>query len=125
MGIAVEVFSSQAKAFVRNLNDVQLVNFTKAISLQMLRGVVFKTRVKTGRARGGWMLDVDVPPAGEIGIDPTGEAAVARGAARLNGLRPFSIVYLGNNVPYILKLNDDLGDKMIERTIAEVNSIFP
>jgi len=122
-------FNKQVQAFSKTLDDVEYPRFVKAVSLQILRGVVLKTRVDTGRARGNWQLAIGTPPSGEVAADPTGSSAIARGSAALANYSRLRNVFIANNVPYISFLNNGndkfAGDKMIERTLVEVGAIFP
>ena len=114
----VDIFSSK-------LVPAEVRRFTANTALAVLNGVVMTTRVKTGRARGNWQLGIGSNPSGETGrTDKEGAATLLDGAAKLKTLLPFVPVFITNNVPYILILNDKLGDKMIERTLAQVRVAF-
>jgi len=126
---AVRRFQRQVDRFARSLPSELFPRFIRAVTLEVLRGVVLKTRVDTGRARGNWQVSIGSPPTGETAPDKTGGRAISQGMTSLANYRGFESVYVGNNVPYIRFLNDGTerfrGDKMVERTLAEVETIFP
>lgn len=81
----------------------------RAVTLGMLRDVAIETPVDTGRARGNWQVGRDTIPGSELDdTDPSPQAAgvVARENATVAQIKPFSISYVANNVPYIGALND-------------------
>lgn len=80
---------------------------TRALSLHALTGLVMRTPVDTGRARGNWQVSIASPRDGETGVlDKGGAQAVAQGAGVIAGQRGFQQVVIQNNVPYIERLND-------------------
>jgi len=93
---------------------------TKKIALEVLRGVVMLTPVDTGRARGNWQTEIGVIPEGER----QSQNPVQDGTAILATLQPFQTVYLANNVPYILYLEQGTEKMapraMVARTVARL-----
>lgn len=122
-------FNRQLDRFAKSIPAALVPRLTSAVSLAVLRGVVLKTRVKTGRARGGWQLGVgSEPTTSPLVLDKEGSQTINKAAGRLRAgvaAEPYAKVFITNNVVYILVLNDKLGDKMIERTLAEVAVAFP
>jgi hypothetical protein len=127
--LSARQFDQQLTRFAASIPAVLVPRLTTAVSLACIRGFVFLTRVKTGRARGGWQLGIgSEPTASELPLDKNGGSTVDRAAGRLRAgatAQPFAPVFITNNVVYILILNDKLGDKMIERTLAQVAVAFP
>lgn len=81
---------------------------TRAVALHVLTGVVMRTPVDTGRARGNWNTAIG-GPSGRVDMnarDPAGAGSVARGAAVIATHREFQQIVLDNNLPYIGRLND-------------------
>lgn len=81
----------------------------RAITLGMLRDVAIETPVDKGRARGNWQVGRDRVPTAEVDdVDKSARAAgvVSREASEVARIKPFSISFVANNVPYIGALND-------------------
>jgi hypothetical protein len=111
--------------------------FQKRLGVKAITGLVTKTRVRTGRARGGWQVGIDSTTEAETGrLDPSGAATIAEGVARLQQLTTVSVraifggsysaVHFFNNVPYITFLEDgsptNTPDKMVALTVQELIS---
>lgn len=107
----------------------------RKVALQGLSGVVKKTRVDTGRARGNWFVDINE----QLRSDPTddkdkstdGAKTVSRGSAvidRYDTYRGFPDVIIYNNVEYILPLEFGHGtfpgDHMVTLTLTELQAQF-
>lgn len=125
----------------QNLTNEQHVALLKKVAFQVLTGVVEKTPVDTGRARGNWQVAVNTG-AGTAEIerlDPSGDAeasltagtsvALGDGFAALSDVEPFSTVVIYNNVEYIVALEHGHSQRqapqgMVGLTIAEVEAQF-
>lgn len=99
------------------------------IGLQGLRGLVLKTPVDTGRARGNWQASSGAPATGEITrTDKAGGSVISAEQASILTAEPYSVIYLTNNVPYILKLEDGSSQQapqgMVAVTLAELEAQF-
>lgn len=81
-------------------------------ALEALRRVVKRTPVLKGRARANWQLTIGEPAEGELDqLDPSGATTIAAGTATIQALaqaapKSFPIVWLTNNVPHILTLEE-------------------
>jgi hypothetical protein len=134
----------QFKVQLRNFDKLtkeQTAALIKKVAFQVLKGVVEKTPVDTGRARGNWQVAVDTG-AGTAAIgrtDQSGDAeanltegtsvAIGDGFAALTRVGPFSTVVIFNNVEYIVALEHGHSQRqaprgMVALTIAEVQSQF-
>lgn len=81
----------------------------RAATLDLLREVATETPVDTGRARANWQVGRKRPPTGETDDTDTSSGAsstVSRESEEIARIRPFSISYVANNLPYIGSLND-------------------
>lgn len=130
MAAGLTRFNAEVSEFVRRIPLKDLVAFHKKIALEVLRRVVLRTPVDTGRARGNWQTSIGMPAEGEIGTtDPTGASALAQGQAVLAALPPFSVVYINNGVPYIEALEGGWSRQapagMVAITLAEMIAMFP
>lgn len=88
----------------------QVDQVTRKVCLDLLSAVVVGrpvgvgTPVDTGRARGGWQVEIGKAPAGEGPPDKQGGATIAAGSAQIGRVVGGDIIYIVNNVPYIEKL---------------------
>jgi hypothetical protein len=98
----------------------------KRITLDLLRRVVFRTPVDTGRAMGNWQVGRTATDS-EVqnwGSDPNVEGALA--LSRIT--KPFGVISIFNNVGYILPLENGSSKKsprgMVKVSVAEVEAQF-
>lgn len=131
-------FNLSVRDFLERLPAKLVVRAHKKIALEGLRGVVEKTPVDTGRARGNWQLSVGESPEGETGLldgstrdlagDEGSSAAVTRGLAKIAGLQPYATIFIGNNVPYIVPLEEGHSKQaprgMVGLTLAELEAHY-
>lgn len=90
--------------------EIDVTTIQRKIALDLLRGCVMKTPVDTGRARGNWQITISgAPPTAELGQsasaggskDKGGGHTVSKGGKKINAAKPYGIIWLTNNVPYI------------------------
>lgn len=85
----------------------------RKIALEVFVGVVRRTPVDTGRARGSWNLDInqvnkgtgEFDPAAAIGAPPS-PARMGQVVAKLATVGWGDEIYISNNLPYIKPLED-------------------
>ena len=100
------------------------------VALDILRGLVLKTPVDTGRARGNWSVAVAAPDVAEYPQDPAGSATIARGSAVISGydISTFKPLWFSNNLPYIERLEGGYSTQapqgMAALTIAEISAKY-
>ena len=121
----IKQFNAQMDAFFKTLVPAQVALFIAKISFELLTRLVEKTPVDLGRAEGAWQLTVDeVTDAEVLGGDVLGDAA-----SKLGAITPNSVVYLSNNVPYIIYLERGSSKQapqgMIGPSINEIRQVFP
>jgi hypothetical protein len=79
---------------------LKLENVIKATCMQLTEGIVMRTPVLTGRARGNWIATINYPSAyAVLDEDPEGANTIAK-ASGTAGDAPGNVFYLVNNVPY-------------------------
>ncbi|HET6416469.1 MAG TPA: hypothetical protein VFG22_09250 [Polyangiales bacterium] len=121
-------FNRAVADFADSIGPTMLVPFHKKLHLQGLRGIVQKTPVDTGRARGNWQSSRDIEPVGELGIRSGGDA-VSEGVTVTRTLAPYTVSYITNNLPYIEFLEAGGSDQtpagMVSVTITELETQFP
>lgn len=112
-------FQKDLAFFTDELLPEQVLTFTKALSMHILRGVIHKTPVGNpsrwkrrapkgyvgGHARLNWQVTLDMPAENVVdGQDESGMTAEMGGLLSLSSARAFQRVWIVNNVPYILVL---------------------
>lgn len=133
---AIRRFNKELNFFGKTLMPEALTTLVKAIAFEIFARVIFKTPVDTGRARGNWQISIGQPILSVLGLDSAQDNAFAgfgeegqAAASVLQNLNPFDVVFISNNVPYILFLEDGTSDQapfgMIAETFEEVIQIFP
>jgi len=102
---------------------------TQKIGLQALRGVVLKTPVDTGRARGNWNVTFGNPSTRvSENRDKPGDNTINKGSGKISRVEPFGRIYISNNLPYILPLENGWSTQaptgMVSTTVTEIESQF-
>jgi hypothetical protein len=99
----------------------ELTTRQKALSFLAFKGIIGNTPVKKGRLRGGWTMQVAVPD--ERVPPPVGKNAKLPPPApgSLAGLKAFDVVYINNQLPYAVAIEDGHGGRppgvMVEHTL--------
>ena len=106
-----------------------------AVPDQILRKVVFditreivqKTPVDTGHARSNWFWGVQVVSDEDATLSKSGAPSLTRAASFASTVRSGGVVYLTNNLPYILPLefgsSQQAPSGMVRITVARWQSI--
>lgn len=121
----VAQFNAIVAKTVKELPPKAVSRAQRMLAMKVLRGILSKSLVRTGRSRGAWLVAVGAPATGE----PTGTGFRSPGqvqsiaSAVLAQLPPYSVVWLSNNVNYISHLEYGTDRMppvaMVARTIAE------
>lgn len=114
----------------RRIPTSALVAFHKKVALEAFTRIVVRTPVDTGTLRNNWQISVSVPKGGTKGKPrkPPGAAeATAEALKALKDLPPFSVVWLTNNLPYAVPIEDGHSKRqapqgMVGITIAELQA---
>lgn len=123
-------------SFARTLVPQAALTLQKKVALQMLTGVVDLNPVLTGLSRFNWQVSInstiDTPLAGPSvqKVQMQGFDVVAREEPVIAGLsQPFQVIYLQNNIYYIVDLEDGSSKKapagMVQITLERVRQQFP
>jgi len=132
-------FTADLEAFAKQIG-VELGTVVKKTTLDLLGKIVARTPVKTGRARGSWIVSLDT--SSETSLPPgdypayhesssAANAAVSVATPELDvltapGGNPYRTVWISNNLPYIQPLNDGHSTQApagyVEMTVAEVEA---
>jgi len=102
----LKAFNKAVTDFSKKFVPEQVVLLQRVIAAEMLRRVVLRTPVDTGRARGSWQLSIGAPPSGDRKkIDKAGGGTIAAGLTKLASLPVFSVVFLATNLNYMKVLD--------------------
>jgi hypothetical protein len=119
-------FSGDIRRFATKTTEAHN-KITRVATLELFRGVILATPVKTGRARGNWQTSVGQPTPNEIERDDkSGAQAIGEVQARTpEGAG--QEVFLTNNLPYIYSLEFGSSKKapqgMVRINFARVQKI--
>ena len=82
--------------------------------IKLFTGIIYDTRVDTGRLRGNWQCSTGTPILTPIDrLDPNGTSTKLEAERTVDGLK---VNYLTNNLPYAKRWNDE--DGYIETNLA-------
>lgn len=95
------------------------------VTLDALKRIVLKTPVATGRARGNWQTSIGAPTQVALTtVDPSGDAVLAQGQSAIADVKPFEVVFISNNLIYIVPLENGHSKQapsgMVAVTLAEL-----
>jgi len=80
---------------------------TRKTALNLLVDLVRQTPVDTGRARGNWQMNIKTPKLDIIENTSSSESiSVALGVASKTKSVKYPVIYITNNLPYIVPLNN-------------------
>jgi hypothetical protein len=131
-------FNIALNNFTDRVVPEKVAGLQKRVGLEVVRRVIPRTPVDTGRARVGWQVSQDsrIDTAPEAGVGPSGGANASAAAAsalqdalaQIAKVRAFSVTYIQNNVEYIGFLEGGSSKQapngMLGITLAEVRTIF-
>lgn len=80
-----------------------------------------------GRSRGNWQLRREVTDNQVDRIDPDGTATISAGTGNMLSItKPFGIIWIFNNVPYIIRLEHGWSSQapqgMVAQSLAEIQA---
>lgn len=85
----------------------QVTQRVRVIAMAMLNEIVLRSPVDTGRFRGNNIVSVGAPVyTNTANVDPAGAETINRGLSAMSGLEPFTQVFIQNNLPYAVPLED-------------------
>ena len=87
--------------------EEQLSQRVRVIAIAMLNEIVLRSPVDTGRFRGNNIVSVGAPVyTSAENVDPAGAETIQNGARAVSGLEPYTQVFIQNNLPYAVPLED-------------------
>lgn len=103
---------------VKNSIDEKVRKRHVACMLFLDRNLVKATPVDTGRARSNWIASISAPSRSKLNIQRLSKKQKKQGMFKaynnkglIGSIQPYSISYMSNNMPYIIKLNNGHSDK--------------
>ncbi len=136
-------FIVSIKRLTRDMPKRKIVELHKFITYEAFYRIVYRTPVKTGRAREGWKvankvwaekreLRIDLGPASgrekKFRVKSTPTMILRRAKAVISKLGPFQVAYIINSVPYIAILETGTSAQapngMVRVTIEELKANF-
>jgi len=121
-------FNQKLRDSGKTLTERQFMLMLRKVGLELLSGIVFRTRVKTGRARGNWQVSINNPITTETeNVDTAGSSTISSGGSVIATLSNMTLaqiekIFITNNVKYITKLEEM--DGMVNLTLARIGTIF-
>ncbi len=110
--------------------DINIDVLLKKIVFDVFDGVVSKTPVDTGRARGSWVIGIgtinpEVLPPKKKGTSPYApQTAYRRNFGKELGMNQNTVAYISNSLPYIIYLEEGTSDQapagMVKLTLEEL-----
>ncbi|WP_289328823.1 HK97 gp10 family phage protein [Pseudomonas sp. 'CRE Jenny 4'] len=99
-------WSTPPSFFSGVVND-ELSKRVRVIAMAMLNEIVLRSPVDTGRFRGNNIVSVGAPVyTSTVSVDPKGAETINQGLSAMTGLEPFTQVFIQNNLPYAVPLED-------------------
>lgn len=97
-------------------------------ALAVSQTVVMSTPVDTGRARANWQVSLGQPVQESLdATDPGGGPTMAKNANVINQARGDAVIYLSNNLDYIVSLNQGSSSQapagFVEDAVAQGASV--
>lgn len=96
----------------------------RALALDLFSVIMVRSPVDTGRFRGNWQIDINVPALAALErFDKAGQATILEETQKLLAFRLGQTISMRNNVPYSVRLeygySGQAPNGMIRVTIAE------
>jgi len=105
----INEFVRSVRTFDKKTVPEEAAKFQRALTLDALNRVVFRSPVDKGRFKGNWQVftrkGAPVPEDPNL-IDKQGGATIARESPKIRRIKPFSFSGVGNGVPYAVRLED-------------------
>lgn len=121
-------FSLQLGKFAEKVKGRQ-DDFVRLLVLKIYRRLVMRTPVRTGRAQNSWQINEDTPDLSTTeAAQENEEAIIAEAMAKLKKFSAGGVVWITNNLPYIIPLEEGHSDQappggIVEITIEEFEDI--
>lgn len=100
--------------------EEQLALRVRTISAEILQLILLVSPVDTGRFRGNNIVSIGAPVYTTLDVvDPSSGDTFARGLSVMSGLEPYTQVFIQNNLPYAVRLEDGHSKQAPPKAIYE------
>lgn len=121
-------FNKRVALRTRKIKDEDLPKAFHATALDALSRVVLKTPVDTGRARGGWQVNLNQAGQGGKVKSKSGARVIQAGAVRISAAKTSDTIFITNGVRYIFDLERGTSKQaprgMVRVTLAEMKGVL-
>ena len=119
-------FERALKRFAEQELPEAVAEASRDLATRLLDGVVTRTPVDTGLARANWQVTVGRPAIGTLtGTDKDGRRTRSRGRRVIASAGPFETIWIVNNLPYVVELEQGSSAKapagMVAATLASLD----
>lgn len=98
-------FTAQLDRFIDD-TGIELITIVRRVAFGVLRGVVMKTPVDTGRAQGNWNVAVGTVDDSTDDDRKGAQASLGPGNATIAKYNSLDVINISNNLPYIKRLEE-------------------
>lgn len=120
-------FQKQIGGFVKHAKGITEDEVRKGVLGVGLRGLIFKTPVDNGTARGNWNTDFDKKDE-SVNEHATIRDGLLKGYAKMDRFKLGQTIYFTNALPYIISLefghSDQAPNGMVRVTFQELINYF-
>ena len=119
-------FERALKRFAEEEIPEAVAEASRDLATWLLDGVVTRTPVDTGLARANWQVTLGRPATGTVSeTDRDGRRTGARGRRVIMRAGPFETIWIVNNLPYVVELEQGSSAKapagMVAATLASLD----
>ena len=125
----VDAFSRELDEWYDREVEQRILQLLRLIGMEVLRRLVLKSPVDTGRFRGNWSVAIGAADTSEKDTtDKSGQATIQAGTAVVSGLSKAQAIWLTNNLPYAERIENGWSQQapagVVAVTIAEIEAFF-
>ena len=119
----VAKFNAELEAASKKIHG-DFKKFHRQVCLEVLKRIVLRTPVDTGRARGNWQTEIGRAASGVLSVDGSegnmADFAISSGISKLANIPAFSVVHITNNVSYLYYLEYSRRSKQAPEGFLEI-----
>ena len=99
-------FQADMEREVRSFPEDVVEPATRKLVLDLATGIILKTPVDTGRARGGWQVELNAPGQGRNAKSKSGRGTIKSAESKAKNIKMGDVAYISNTVKYIIYLEE-------------------
>ncbi|PDT24461.1 HK97 gp10 family phage protein [Rhizobium hidalgonense] len=121
-------FALDLRKFADSIPEELVKPVVQKFAMHALSSVVMKSPVDTGRFRGNWNVAVNAVDYSVSEVtDKSGGSTIAKGVATIEAAAPEQAIFISNNVPYAVALENGHSKQapagVVALTFAELESM--